>query len=584
MQKSYYNFLLYFTIFLALFSFYCALNLGLSIDEPYHHMNGGLRFLYLKTLGNFDGYNVLNTRFYPGLYDTIIFSLILVVNNFVDLYYSIEIRHALNWLFSFFGIIGLFLVNKKIFNKEVAILSCVLTLLNPIFFGHMGINPKDPIIFTCLIWTIFFFINYLENIESSRFKYLVLMSIAIGFGCGVRITYVALLLPLFLIWIYIMFQRKIKISSIIIDICLGFLIIFFLAFLTWPQIHNGKFIIILEVIERTSNWLILMKHGIINGEFYEIRETPSTYILKIFLYRIPLYFSFLILYSYLLFFTKKNFFIEKLGSNFSKYFYILNCILYFPILTMIFSNTNLYDNGRLFLFTMPLFATNAAIALFYIISSFKKFNLTQKSFSFIAFFLLILSVYRFAALSPYQYVYTNYFSTPKFSMGENKFEHDYLYTSYLELMEKIKEKYGELEASKLKIRTCDNNFGNVKFPFKKILKSKQTAGEEADFVMLTNRNLTYRKMNCFDLYKGEEILSVKRLGLTLAAFKKIESEEGQVYMTPKWNVKNTKWYKEMREKDKGKRNRLLEIIEKYEDIDDYKDFNIFKRRGFEYKD
>ena len=86
-------------------------------------------------------------------------NLILVVNNFVDLYYSIEIRHALNWLFSFFGIIGLFLVNKKIFNKEVAILSCVLTLLNPIFFGHMGVNPKDPIIFTSLIWTIFFLLT-----------------------------------------------------------------------------------------------------------------------------------------------------------------------------------------------------------------------------------------------------------------------------------------------------------------------------------------------------------------------------------------------------------------------------------------
>ena len=64
MQKSYYNFLLYFTIFLALFSLYCALTLGLGIDEPYHHMNGALRFLYLKTLGDFDGYNVLNTRFY----------------------------------------------------------------------------------------------------------------------------------------------------------------------------------------------------------------------------------------------------------------------------------------------------------------------------------------------------------------------------------------------------------------------------------------------------------------------------------------------------------------------------------------
>ena len=579
MSKTYYKFLLYFAIALTFLSLYCALIIGLNSDEPYHHMNGALRFLYLKTLGDFEGYNVFNTRYYPGLYDTIMYSLILIVNKFVDPYYSIEIRHFLNWSFSFLGIIGLFLVNKKIFNKEVAILSCILTLLNPVFFGHMGINPKDPIVFTALIWAIFFFINYLENLQSSRFKHLVLMSIAIGFGCGVRITFVALLLPLLIIWIYVMFQKKIKISSIIIDILLGLLIISFLAFLTWPQIHNGKFIIILEIIERTSNWLILNRHGIINGEFYEIRDTPLTYILKIFLYRIPLYFSLLIIYSYLIFFTKKNFFIEKLGSNFPKHFYILNCILYFPISTMIISSTNIYDNARLFLFTMPLFATIAAISLFYIIISFKKFNLSEKSFSFITFLFLILSVYRFAALSPYQYVYTNYFSTPKFSMGDNKFEHDYLSTSYPELMEKIKKKYGEEKASKLKIRTCNNVLALLKFHFKKILNSEQTIGEKADYVMLTNRNLTYRKKNCFDLYKGEEIVSVKRLGLTLSAFKKIETEEGQVYMTPKWNVKGAKWYKEMRERDKGRRNKLLEIINKYEDINDYKQYDFFKRRG-----
>jgi len=406
------------------------------------------------------------------------------------------------------------------------------------------------------------------------------MSIIIGFGTGIRVTFLALLVPLFFIWIYVIFKKKIKISSIIFDIFISLLIIFFLAFLTWPQIHDGKFIIILEVIERTSNWLIAMRHGIINGEFYEIQNTPKTYLLKIFLYRIPLYFSLLIIFSYFIFLRKKIFLAEIFGINFTKNFYLLNLILFFPISTIIVSNTNLYDNGRLILFTMPLFATIAAIGLFYIICNFKKFNILYKSFSFITFFLIILSFYRFVSLSPYQYVYTNYLSTPKFSMGENKFEHDYVSTTYPELMKKIKKKYGEIEASKLKIRTCDNHFQAWKFYFRTILKSKQTVGEEADYVILNNRNLRYRKMNCFDLYKGEEIVSVKRLGLTLSAFKRIESKEGQLYMTPKWDVKNSDWYKKMREIDKGKRNKMREIIDKYGG-NDYENQNIFKRRGVE---
>ena len=198
---------------------------------------------------------------------------------------------------------------------------------------------------------------------------------------------------------------------------------------------------------------------------------------------------------------------------------------------------------------MPMFATIASIGLFYIVCSFKELNLTYKSFSCFIILLIFLFFYRFLALTPYQYVYTNYLSTPKFSIGINKFEHDYVSTSYPELMRKIKNKYGEVESSKLKIRTCDNHFDAWVFYFKNILNSEQTVGERADYVILNNRNLRYRKMNCFDLYKGKDILTVKRLGLTLAAFKRIESEEGQVYMTPKWNVKNTKWYKEMKERD-----------------------------------
>ena len=47
--------------------------------------------------------------------------------------------------------------------------------------------------------------------------------------------------------------------------------------------HNGEFHLLLELIQRSSNWLIGFKHGVVNGEFYEVQNTPRTYILDIFL-------------------------------------------------------------------------------------------------------------------------------------------------------------------------------------------------------------------------------------------------------------------------------------------------------------
>jgi len=552
MQKTYYKFFFYLTIFLILFGFYCALKIGLSIDAAWHHTNGALRYIYMTSLiksfvtdfPTWEGYVWENTKYYPALYDTIVFTLSKFSDNFINAQYTAEIRHSINYIFVSFGILGLFFVNRKIFNKEIAILSCLLTLLNPIFFGSMGMNPKDPVVFTSLIWSIYFFINYLENIEGSRFKSLIFMSIAMGFGSGLRLAFLALLFPLFLIWLFIIFKKKINISKIILDSFCVLIIVVSLTFLTWPQIHNGEWDLLVEVIKKSSTWLIGFKHGIINGEFYEIGNTPRSYILKIFLYRIPIYISLLIILSFIIIFTKRNFFIEKTNSSFSIFFYLLLLILFFPITTMIITKTHLYDNARLFIFTMPFFATVASFSLFYILNKYKEFPISFKFASIVILLLAILSIYRFIFLTPYQYTYTNYLSAPKYSMGENKFEHDYFYTSYPELMEKIKKKFGNEEASNLKIRVCDAHFYGNKYNFRRFLKSEQTKPEEAEYVIMTNRNLRYRKMNCFQLYQGKDIVSVKRLGLTLSTLRKIESKEGKEYLTHEWRLKNESWYEE----------------------------------------
>ena len=71
-------------------------------------------------------------------------------------------------------------------------------------------------------------------------------------------------------------------------------------------------------------------------------------------------------------------------------------------------------------------------------------------------------------------------------------------------------------------------------------------------------------MNCFQLFEGEDLVSVKRLGLELSTFRKIQSKEAQVYNTEKWDVKNKKWYKEMQEENKLKKNKHKELRKKYD--------------------
>ena len=109
MQKPYYNLFFYLTIFLILFGFYCSFKIGLGIDEPWHHTNGALRYIYMTSLiksfstdfPKWEGYVWENTKYYPALYDTIIFTLCKFLDNFINAKYTAEIRHSINHIFVF---------------------------------------------------------------------------------------------------------------------------------------------------------------------------------------------------------------------------------------------------------------------------------------------------------------------------------------------------------------------------------------------------------------------------------------------------------------------------------------------------
>ena len=86
------------------------------------------------------------------------------------------------------------------------------------------------------------------------------------------------------------------------------------------EIKNGNFLSFISlIIKNTINWNDGPKTGLINGVIYPVFNTPRSYFLDIFIFRMPIYFSLLIISTYCFLFTK-NFRIKNQTRNFTQKF------------------------------------------------------------------------------------------------------------------------------------------------------------------------------------------------------------------------------------------------------------------------
>lgn len=563
MSRSLSNIIILLIGILLFFAWWTSLNIGLSTDEYFHHINGLKRYNFLVSLGADKNFDFGNNELYPGLYDTLSYALgqlILLVNkkfyaNNIDF-----VMHLVNITFSSFSILGLYTFTKKIFNKNIAILSILLTLLNPFFFGHMGMNSKDIIIFFSLIWSCYYFYRYFINFQ--KIKDLIFASFFVGFGCGVRLPFLILVFPIIVSGlVFLIYNNRSQYLNLFLRLSIHFLIslfiISFLILLCWPhmliQIQNGNFLNFLS-----SNILNTInfhgpRTGLINGEYYEVFNTPKSYFLNIIIYRLPFYFTILILISYFFILTQKLT-IKNEFENFNIKFLILNIIPYFPIVITIIMGIGVYDNLRLFLFVIPFLSIIGSLSLYQLIKSFKN-SLNLKIISSLVIVLFSLSLYRFISLTPYQYDYINY-SSIKFKNSEYKWEHDYWGTSYKELILNIKDNFSNEEIKKLKIANCVGDDTLLYYLYRylginKIYRNKHQ--HKANHVVLINRadlkifnnpdverfvgkdgvinvkdlekivRTPGVKTTCNKRFSGKDVVTVSRNGVILSTLRKLDN-------------------------------------------------------------
>ena len=550
---------------LILFAWWTSLSIGLSSDECFHHINGLKRYNFLTSLGDDENFQFRNNEFYPGLYDTLSYAIgqiILIINkkfyaNNIDI-----VMHSVNIFFSTLSILGLYLFSKKIFNKNIALISVLLTLLNPFFFGHMGMNSKDIVVFFSLIWFSYYF--YLYCSENERLiKNLLLASFFLGFGCGVRLTFLVVVFPVIicgLIYLYNKYRSDYLnlIKRLIPHIFITFFITIFFVVLCWPHIFKAiqsdnllRFLSI--IIKNTINWNDGPKIGLLNGEYYEVFNTPKSYFVYFVFYRLPIYFSILLIFSYYLIFSKKLKIRDEI-VEFNNKLLIINLIAFFPILLVLILSANVYDNIRLFLFVIPFFCIITSFSINQLLKTFKD-NTKNKIFVFIILILFSFSFYRFIILTPYQYTYVNYVY-PSYEKTIDKFEQDYWGTSYKELVRKMKSEYTIKEVQSFKIADCFGGdstllyYLNRNFGVKRLYNIDERP-LRATHIVLTNRSFldvlnnpligdlvdekgTMKvkdmekivrtpgvKTTCFSHYEGEDQVVVSRDGAKFSSIRKL---------------------------------------------------------------
>ena len=145
--------------------------------------------------------------------------------------------------------------------------------------------------------------------------------------------------------------------------------------------------------------------------------------------------------------------------------------------------------------------------------------------------LFVYFLFIFILLTPYQYTYLNLF-VGNFSNAHKKFENDYWAISIRELIKKIPRETNLISNNtKNKIIFCGAPDSLVKKELKKFknLKFEQQSiyAKDFDYVIMTNRVLEDREDNilanvttCFEIFKGEDLVTVERNGLVLSTLRK----------------------------------------------------------------
>tara|TARA_Y200000002_G_scaffold378015_1_gene384600 strand:+ start:102 stop:1664 length:1563 start_codon:yes stop_codon:yes gene_type:complete len=504
-------------ILLVIYTLFCSYKIGLSWDENFYHQTGSINLKYLLSFGQIDEPFPSKYR-----YSTLYWSALSFINQMFPQKFSMEVYHILNSFFGLMTIVGLYKLNKILFNKNIAKISAIFLFFIPFFYGHFAINFKDIILAFAYVWIIYYIYKYVffENNFKKKLFLIFKISLLSALGTGVQLLFLGSLIPIILLFlIVILFYKKKNFKILLIDFFLFLFLFYFILILFWVDTHSDIIRLPLEFFNKTLSLNVGWTLNLLNGEYLNANDIPYNYLLISYLYKLPEFLIILYLLSIpVLFFNREI--IKKKIKNFKIIIIIIFFLLIYPSLVLVLIPYPVYDGLRLFLWSAPCLVIIPSITT-YIIFINKNFyyNFTKVILSL----LFIFHIFNFLTITPYHYTFLNYFSGEK-EFRYKKFENDYWSTSLKELILSSK-----LDDDNVTFYSCGVSPGIAKKYMKQQYKrSEFTNKNEASYIIMTNRTLISEKnnkiTNCYDEYQLENIHKVMRNGIVLSAIKKNKND------------------------------------------------------------
>jgi len=513
-------------ISLIFFSSYVSIIVGMSWDEIIHQDNGRNIIRYLLSFGNLEYKSLPNVPFHFGFYDAFSY----FVASTVPSKFTVYSNHLTNMLFSISAIFGITQFTKILFNKQISKIVFFLTFINPIFFGHMSINPKDTIIAFSLIWLSVLILKYIkfQHVDFKRKKYIYLIGITLFIGIGVRLTFLGTLIPIILILFYeIIFNKEdnkeFKFKFLFIDFFKVLLIALIITIIFWPEMHQNLFRpqdVIIDYIDHFKNGNYGLYWGLLDGKIINQSDTPSNYLIINFFYKMPEFFIISLPFIFLILLFDFNFLSKKV-NNFKKNFIYLLLFIFIPVSLFYFLSIKVIVGLKFFLFLVPFLTIIPALVFYYFL---EKRNFISKFLVVVFSFLVLFYFLAFIKITPYQYTYINSFNG-KFSNNINKFENDYWGISLKELIYNFRDQYPIIKDKQYRIAFCGIGTDIAEYYLKKIdiLKYiKVSNNDEYDFIIMTNR-LNGNKYDaiknidsCYNEFIGKDLFYIERMDLKLS--------------------------------------------------------------------
>ena len=114
---------------LITYTIYCAYIIGTSWDESYYHEIGKINLNYLLSFG------IIDEPFqYKYRFSTLYWSISSLISQIFPNKFNLEIYHIINASMGLMTIVGLYKINKILFNKFIAKISSYLLFFIPFFF------------------------------------------------------------------------------------------------------------------------------------------------------------------------------------------------------------------------------------------------------------------------------------------------------------------------------------------------------------------------------------------------------------------------------------------------------------------